>query len=147
MKLSTRGRYGARFMLDLARHFGQGPVMLKDVSVRQQISIKYLEQLVTPLRLAGLVKSTRGPHGGYCLTSPPEEITLYKIIEILEGPLALSDCISKEQGCSRSSSCVTHEIWSEVNAMVIDKLTSITLQEMAERQQELEARGAAMYHI
>lgn len=147
MKLSTRGRYGARFMLDLALHFGQGPVMLKEASVRQEISIKYLEQLVTPLRLAGLVKSTRGPHGGYHLTRVPEEITLCEIIEILEGPLALSDCLTNEEACSRSSTCVTHEIWGEVNAMVIKKLTSITLQQMAERQRELELSNAAMYHI
>ncbi|MDX1763085.1 MAG: Rrf2 family transcriptional regulator [bacterium] len=147
MKLSTRGRYGARFMLDLALHFGQGPVMLKDVSFRQEISIKYLEQLVTPLRLAGLVKSTRGPHGGYHLTRAPDEITLCEIVDILEGPQVLSDCLSDEEACSRSSTCVTHEIWGEVNTMVIEKLMSISLQKMAERQRELESSNAAMYYI
>lgn len=122
-------------------------MLLRDVSLRQEISVKYLEQLVTSLRVAGLVKSTRGPHGGYHLTRPPGEINLYEIIKTLEGPVSLTDCVSDHESCGRSTSCASHEIWAAINTTVIEQLRAVTLREMAERQRELEDAHSGMYHI
>jgi Rrf2 family protein len=147
MKLSTRGRYGARFMLDLAMHYGNGPVLLREVSERQEISIKYLEQLIPSLRAAGLVKSTRGPNGGYHLTKPSSEITLYDVIKTLEGPLAITECVEDPAFCHRSSTCATHELWAEVSGKIVEVLSSVTLEEIAERQRNSEGAHAMLYHI
>jgi Rrf2 family protein len=147
VKISTRGRYGARFMLDLALHFGEGPVLLRDVSKRQEISVKYLEQLVTPLRVAGLVKSTRGPHGGYHLAKPPSEIDLYSVLSILEGPCALTECVADGSVCHRSGTCVTREIWQEVSERICNHLKAISLKEMVKRQVKRQSQNSNMYHI
>ena len=93
MKLSTRGRYGVRAMLELALNNGKGPVPLRDLALRQEISAKYLEQLLIPLKGAGLVKSVRGARGGYMLALEPARISLYDIVRSLEGPLAPVECV------------------------------------------------------
>jgi len=147
VKLSTRGRYGTRFMLDLALHIGEGPILLREVSKRQEISVKYLEQLVTPLRVGGLVKSTRGPHGGYHLAKSPAEIDLYTILTVLEGAFSLTECVSDRTICHRSDRCVTREIWGEVNEKIVNHLKSITLKEIAKREQERESLSRDMYEI
>lgn len=147
MKLSTRVRYGTRLMLDLSMHYGDGPVLLREVSKRQEISVKYLEQLVPPLRVAGLVKSTRGPHGGYHLTKRPTEITLYEIVSTLDGSTELAECVKVPDSCHRSEACVTREIWTDLNQKVVDMLQGITLEKMAERQRKLKGDHATMYHI
>jgi len=147
LKLSTRGRYGTRFMLDLALHFGEGPVLLREVSRRQEISIKYLEQLVTPLRVGGLVKSTRGPHGGYHLAKAPSKIDLYTIVTVLEGSFTLTECVADRSICHRSDGCVTRDIWGEVNDKIVDHLKSISLEDIAERERARESRSQDMYQI
>jgi len=147
LKLSTRGRYGTRFMLDLALHFGEGPILLREVSKRQEISVKYLEQLVTPLRVGGLVKSTRGPRGGYHLAKAPSEIDLYTIITVLEGPFTLTECVSDNSICHRSDRCVTRDIWGEVNDKIVNHLKSISLEEIVERERARESRSRDMYQI
>ena len=93
MKLSTKIRYGTRAILELASRFGEGPIELKEIARSQEISIKYLEQVIIPLRTAGMVKSARGAKGGYSLAKPPSEICLFDVVETLEGPLYLVDCI------------------------------------------------------
>ena len=102
MKLSTRGRYGVRLMLDLALHYGEGPIFLKDIAERQGISEKYLWQLINPLKTTGLINSQRGAHGGYVLGKAPERISLKEILQILEGSLCLVDCVDNPSFCERS---------------------------------------------
>jgi Rrf2 family protein len=147
MKLSTKIRYGARAMLELASHYGEGPIELKEIARKQDISIKYLEQVIIPLRTAGLVKSVRGSKGGYSLARSPSEICLYDVIETLEGPLTLVDCVKDAKLCKRSSSCVTRDIWGDVSEALRRVLTSINLEEMVRRRIEKENSDSPAYQI
>lgn len=132
MKLSTRGRYGTRMMLDLAQHQDKGPVQIGDIAKRQDISVKYLEQLIIPLKKANFIKSVRGPRGGHMLAVSPEKITVGEIVRILEGGIDLTDCIGNPDICDRSKNCVTRHIWAEATAAMFDKLNAITLFKMVE---------------
>ncbi len=132
MKLSTRGRYGTRMMLDLAQHQDKGPVQIGDIAKRQDISVKYLEQLIIPLKKANFIKSVRGPRGGHMLAVSPEKITVGEIVRILEGGIDLTDCIGNPDICDRSENCVTRDIWAEATAAMFDKLNAITLVKMIE---------------
>ena len=134
MKLSTRGRYGVRLMLDLALHYGEGPVLLKDIAGRQGISEKYLWQLINPLKTVGLIGSTRGAHGGYVLARPPEEISLKEIVRVLEGSLCLVDCVENPAVCDRSQTCTSRDIWSEASNQISQILESMTLDKMVVKQ-------------
>ena len=136
MKLSTRGRYGVRLMLELALHFGEGPVLLREIADRQGISEKYLWQLINPLKMAGLVGSQRGAHGGYTLGRAPENISLKKILQVLEGSLCLVDCVDDPSFCERSTSCITRDVWGEASKNMQQTLESTTLAAMVERQKE-----------
>ena len=130
MKLSTRGRYGTRMMLDLAQHQGEGPVQIGEIAKRQDISVKYLEQLIIPLKKANYINSIRGPKGGHMLAIPPEKITVGEIVNILEGGIDLTDCIGNPEICPRAEHCVTRDIWTETTDAIYDKLNSITLAKM-----------------
>lgn len=130
MKLSTRSRYGTRMMLDLAQHYDQGPVQIGDISRREDISVKYLEQLIIPLKKANFIKSVRGPKGGHMLAKTPEEITVGDIVRILEGGINLSDCIENPEICDRTTSCLTRGVWEEATKAMYDKLNSATLSKM-----------------
>jgi len=147
MRLSTRGRYAARAMLDLALHHGEGPILLKDIARRQQISERYLEHLVTPLKTAGLVTSARGAHGGFALAKPPSEIRLCKIIQLVEGSIAPVECVDDPKVCPRADLCVTRDIWAEMKKAMSRILESTTLQDLIQRQREKEKAEAMMYHI
>jgi len=136
MKLSTRGRYGVRLMLDLALHYGEGPILLKDIAERQGISEKYLWQLINPLKTTGLVNSLRGAHGGYVLGKSPEAISLKAILQILEGPLCLVDCVDNPALCDRSLSCISRDIWGEASKSMQQTLEDTTLAAMVERQKD-----------
>jgi Rrf2 family protein len=118
MKISTKIRYGTRAMLELASHYGEGPIELKEIANRENISLKYLEQVIVPLRTAGLVKSVRGSKGGYSLAKPPSEICLNDLIEILEGPLNLIECLNDAKVCQKIPYCVTRDIWKEVSEAI-----------------------------
>jgi Rrf2 family protein len=133
MKLSTRGRYSTRLMLELGLSFGQGPMLLKDISSRQEISLKYLGQLIIPLKIAGLIKSTRGSHGGYYLARPPEDIKLSQILKAVEGNLAFTECVESPDICYRSGTCVAHDIWEQASRQFDDTLSSITLADMLKK--------------
>src|SRR5271157_4420814 len=113
MKLSTRSRYGVRLVLDLALHADKGPVQLGSVAQRQGIGIKYLEQIIIPLKKADYVTSVRGPKGGYMLAKPHEEITVGEVVELLEGGLKLTSCTQYPEECVRSDQCVTRILWME----------------------------------
>jgi Rrf2 family protein len=134
MKLSTRGRYGVRALLDLALHQNEGSVLLKDIARRQEVSLPYLEHLIGPLIAAGLVKSTRGARGGILLLKPPAEIKLSEVIQLLEGSIAPVDCVNNPALCHRSAFCVTRDIWVEMKEVMSQVLDSTTLQDLVERQ-------------
>lgn len=136
MKLSTRGRYGVRLMFDLALHYGDGPIYLKDIAERQAISAKYLWQLINPLKMTKLVTSTRGAHGGYILGKEPERISLKEILDVLEGSLCLVDCVDNPAICERAAFCVSRDIWGEAAAGMRQTLESTTLAEMVKRHKE-----------
>jgi len=147
MKLSTRGRYGTRILLDLALHRDEEPVLLKDIAQRQQISLRYVEHLITPLITGGIVWSTRGPKGGVSLAKHPEEIRLDEVIQLFEGSIAPAECVNNPNVCVRSEFCVTHDIWSELKRVMSEVLESTTLQELVERQKKKAQPEEAMYYI
>ncbi len=127
MKLSTRSRYGTRMMVDLAQHYDEGPVQIGDIAKRQDISVKYLEQLIIPLKEAKFVKSFRGPKGGHMLAKSPKEITIGQIVKVLEGGIDLSACVENADVCDRSASCLTRGIWADATKAMFDQLNSIPL--------------------
>ena len=120
MRFSTKGRYGARLMLDLAIHYDDGFVLLKDIAKRQDISEGYMEHLLPHLKAAGLVNSLRGARGGYKLAKAPSEISLKEVVQSLEGPLTPSECVVAPSVCKRVSFCVTRDIWKEVGEKIFD---------------------------
>jgi len=134
-------------MLELASHWGEGPIELHEIAKKENISIKYLEQVIIPLRTAGLVKSVRGSKGGYSLAKPPAEICLQDLVQILEGPINLVDCLGDPKRCERSPVCVTREIWNEVSEAIYRIFHSITLDDMLRRKKEKEGMVPPMYEI
>lgn len=147
MKISTKGRYGTRALLDLALHEGEGPVLLRDIAQRQQISLSYLEHVVTPLIAGGIIRTTRGPRGGISLAKPPEGVSLDEVIQLLEGSVALVECVSNPEVCERSELCVTRDVWDELKKAMDGVLESITLQDLVERQKRKKQPGEIMYYI
>ena len=150
MKLSTRAEYGLRAMFDLALHNGEGPISLKSIAERQGISEHYLEQLIAPLRKAGLVKSIRGAQGGYILSREPLEIRVGDIVRVLEGPLAPMDCVNEEEegNCHRAETCVTRGIWAKVRDSVNEVLDSYTLEDMCLEAEKVRLKNNNyMYYI
>lgn len=136
MSLTTRGRYGLRALIELAAA-GDRPLQLKRIAKRQGISRKYLEQLLVPLRDAGIVRTARGPGGGYTLAVCREELTASRILSILEGPNDLAPCLVHGQSCDRAGRCVTKELWEKVDAAIDAVLGGITLADLTARQAEL----------
>ncbi|HEY8475642.1 MAG TPA: RrF2 family transcriptional regulator [Chloroflexota bacterium] len=145
MKISMRSDYGARAIVYLAVHFGEGPVQSAEIAARQSIPEAYLEQLLTTLRKAGLVRSTRGPHGGHELARPPSEITLGDVVAALEGSLVPVDCLDEAGRCQVSAACSLQEVWRRVHETTWDMLRSVTVEELARKQLAHEAR--TMYYI
>ncbi len=134
MKISTKGRYALRLMLDLAAE-GEGcPVALRDVAKRQDISEKYLEQLVSPLTRAGLLKSVRGAAGGYLLTREPKDYTAGEILRTQEGSLAPVDCALPGHPCERMDACPTAPLWRKLAQAVDNVVDSVTLQDLLDQQ-------------
>ncbi|HEX5465903.1 MAG TPA: Rrf2 family transcriptional regulator [Candidatus Limnocylindrales bacterium] len=131
---STRGEYGVRLMVELARHHGAGPISLAEVAEHEELPRPYLEQLVVSLREAGLVHSTRGAHGGYALTRAPEQIRMGEVIRALEGPIAPMVCASEDPAhlalCGRSAFCTVNVLWIKVRSAVADALDSVTLADL-----------------
>ena len=129
MRISTKGRYALRLMLDLAEHQGDGCVSLKDVAQRQDISKKYLEQIVPTLSRAGFLLTNRGYQGGYRLCRAPEDYTVYEILSVAEGGLAPVACLDQpENTCPRAPDCLTLPVWEGLEKTIRDYLRSITLQ-------------------
>lgn len=135
MKISTKGRYALRLMVDLAVEGQGGPVALRDVARRQDISEKYLEQLVAPLTRAGLLKSVRGAAGGYLLTRAPGEYTAGEILRTQEGSLAPVECVDDAHPCHRRERCPTAPLWRRIAQAVDQVVDTTTLQDLAEEYQ------------
>lgn len=130
MKISTRGRYGTRMMLDLAAHHDQGPTPLREIANRQDLSVKYLEQLIIPLKAAGYIRSVRGARGGYTLARKPDKINVGQIIKVLEGGLSLVDCVEDPKMCEREKNCPTRDIWLRMSERLMEELSSLTLSDV-----------------
>lgn len=132
MKLSTKGRYGLKAMYDLALHYGNEPISLKNIAQRQGISEYYLEQLMAILKKAGLVRSIRGAYGGYLLSRKPSEITVGDVLRALEGPIGLVDCALEQEPikCLRYDNCITRIVWEKIRDSIIKTIDSITLLDM-----------------
>ncbi len=132
IRLSTKGRYGTRLMLNLAQHYNNGEesVILKDVADEEEISIRYLEQIIIPLKINKLVKSIRGAGGGYFLARDPSEIKLSEVLHALEGSCCLVECVEDGDFCNRMPICTTYEIWKEASNLLKNYFESITIQDL-----------------
>jgi Rrf2 family protein len=130
MKLSTRSRYGARILIDLARNKKQSPVQIGQISKRQDISVKYLEQLIRPLKKAKLVNSVRGPKGGHLLSEKPENITLGQVVRLFEGQTDLVECVNLPEKCAMSDDCQVRLAWRDATEVLYQKLDSTTIADL-----------------
>ena len=133
MKLSSRARYGMRAILELAMEYGKEPLQIKPIAEREDISNKYLEQLIAMLKAAGLVRSIRGPRGGYMLAKPPAEVKLKEVFVTLEGPMIPAECLEHPEFCPRCMDCATREIWADLQNAINSVLDSVTLAGLVER--------------
>jgi Rrf2 family cysteine metabolism transcriptional repressor len=147
MKISTRGRYGTRVMLEIAKHWGKGPVQLKEVAKNQQLSLNYIEHLIAPLVSAGLVKTARGSSGGIWLAKSPDEISVSEIVALFEGSMAPVGCVDEPGMCKRSKDCATRDLWFDVKTAVDKVLGSVTLQQLVEKQKCKIESASHMYQI
>ncbi len=146
MKISTRTRYGLRAMFEIAMAFGEGPLQIRAIAEREAISNKYLEQLISVLKSAGLIRSLRGPKGGYMLVNPPAKVRLLEIFIALEGPIEPVECLEHETYCSRCATCVTRGVWGDIQKSMTKVLEETTLQDLVDKAKKL-ADGTASYHI
>ena len=137
MKISTKGRYALRMLIDLAEHQNRGFVALKDIADRQNISKKYLEQIIPILNKSDILKTTRGSQGGYMLSKSPDKYTVGEILRLTEGSLAPVDCLNQDPiQCERSSECATLPVWQGLNRVINEYLDGITLQDILDQQRE-----------
>ncbi len=136
MKLSTKGKYGVRAVFEIARHYGKGPITIKEIADRQGISFSYLEQILHKLGKAGVIESVRGPAGGYLLARKPAELTIGDIVRTLEGPIALSHCLEPgESGdCNQADDCVARMVWVKVGAKIEEALDSISFNDLLQKE-------------
>jgi Rrf2 family cysteine metabolism transcriptional repressor len=133
MKVSTRGEYGVRAMVALAAHYGSGPMSIATIARESSVPYAYLEQLIAPLRKAGLVESKRGAQGGYLLTRAPENVRIGDVYRVMEGPVAPMDCVSEdisEQTCPLIDGCQTRPVWLKVRDSIVDAIDSMTLADL-----------------
>lgn len=133
MKLSTKSRYGARILMELARHLDKGPLQVSAISKMQDIPFKYLEQLIRTLKKANLVKSLRGPKGGHVLAKSPEKITLGDVVRLFEGQTVLVACISSPEQCSKADECQVRLAWKEANDVLYAKLDKISIDDLVKK--------------
>ncbi len=135
MKISTKGDYGIRALIELAHRFGDArPTQTSEIAARQNIPEAYLEQLLTTLRRAGFIRSVRGPQGGHALLRDPGELRLSEVVEALEGPMMLSDCLDEASACSRNGGCAQRDMWEAVREAILAVLDSNTIGHLAERE-------------
>jgi len=148
MKVSTKGRYGLRAILDISLYQHAGPVTINSIAQRQNISERYLEQLLVTLRQNGLIKSIRGFQGGYILAKEPGAISVGDVIRSLEGPVVPVDCVNDDpETCSRAEFCVTKKVWEDLKKSMNDVLDSYTLQDLINESQKINENYVTNYFI
>ena len=130
LRLSTKGQYGVRAMFEIARAYPSAPTTIKEISERQEVSVAYLEQILSTLRRSGLITSIKGPGGGYVLGKKPLEISIGSILSALEGPVAITSCLDPEEGCSRVDGCVTYLLWKSLGEKIEGFLNTISLDDL-----------------
>jgi Rrf2 family transcriptional regulator, iron-sulfur cluster assembly transcription factor len=135
LRLSTKGQYGVRAMYEIAKCSGLGPVTIKRISEEQHVSVAYLEQILSKLRRAGIIKSVKGPGGGYMLARDPKLISIGEILRELEGPVAITSCLDPKEGCVRVDSCVTHLLWKSLGDNIKRFLDGMKLQDLLQGDQ------------
>ena len=140
MKISTKGRYGLRILMDLALHESEKPRLIRDIAKSQQISEKYISRLVIALRKGGMIRSIRGVNGGFYLARKPEEITLLDVIEVMEGQLSIVDCVKSPKRCAMHENCAPREIWCKLNDEIRDLMRQTTLADILESYKKQSAR-------
>lgn len=140
MKLSTKGKYGVKAMVELAIHYGEDPISIKTIGTRQDISEYYLEQLFSSLRKAKLIKSIRGAQGGYVLNREPKNITVAQIMDVLEGPIEIADCIDGGD-CVSLDCCATRLLWKKIKNSIDSVMLSVTLQDIVDDYNELKVKN------
>jgi Rrf2 family protein len=145
VRVSTKGDYGVRALIELAQRFGQGPVQSAEIAARQNIPEPYLDQLLTTLRRAGFIRSVRGPQGGHALIREPNEVRLSEVMEALEGPLSPIACLDENSDCSKAGGCAQREVWEEVRRATYEILNRTTIGQLAEK--ERLAHGGGRYVI
>lgn len=144
MRISQKAECGTRVMLELALHYGQGLVPLSRIARTQGISLKYLEQIIRPLRRAGMVRGVRGASGGYRLARPPWEIRVGEMIRALEEPMEPVDCLREETHCQRAQGCKARGIWADLHRIVQEALDNLTLQEVLQRAPSAHGQATAL---
>ena len=145
MKVSTKGDYGVRALVELAHHYGQGPVQSAEIAARQEIPEPYLDQLLTTLRRAGFIRSVRGPQGGHALVRDPREVKLSEVVMALEGSLAPIACVDDPEGCTKQGGCVQREVWERVRDATKEILDSVTIADLAEKERQYSENGGRYY--
>ncbi|MDP8262164.1 MAG: Rrf2 family transcriptional regulator [Candidatus Ancaeobacter aquaticus] len=140
MRISTRAQYGMRLMYVLGLHYGQGPVFLKDIARSEEISEKYLSQIIIPLRVAGFVLSHRGAHGGYELAKPPKDVTMKDIVGILEGNFNLVESAQNQAHGAHMSLRVTQHLWGMLGGKIADTLEEVSLHDLLQKSKELDVK-------
>ena len=144
MKISTKGRYGLRILIDLAMHDTGKPRLIRDIAQTQQISEKYISRLVIALRRAHLIRSIRGVNGGFHLAKNPAEITLLEVLEVMEGPISVVECVNSKHSCARNSKCGARTIWQKLNENIRVMMAGGTLEEILEAYQQQDNDESAL---
>ena len=138
LKLSTKGQYGVRAMFELAKNYDKGPLTIREISARQDVSTAYLEQLLNKLRKAKLIRSQKGPGGGYAINRKPAEITVGMILNSLEGPVAITQCLDPSaKGCKRVDGCVARLLWKSLGEKIEGFLDTVNLNDLLQEETKL----------
>jgi Rrf2 family protein len=142
MKISTKGDYGIRALIELTHHFGDAkPLQSSEIAARQKIPESYLEQLLTTLRRAGFIRSVRGPQGGHALVREPRELRVSEVVEALEGSIMPTGCLDEASACSKNGGCAQSDMWQAVREAILGVLESTTIADLAERDRVLTTGG------
>lgn len=145
MKVSTKGDYGVRALVELAHHYGEGPVQSAEIAARQEVPEPYLDQLLTTLRRAGFIRSIRGPQGGHALIRHPQELKLSEVVQALEGSLAAIACVDDPEACTKTGGCVQREVWERVRDATLKILDGVSIADLAERERQYSHNGGRYY--
>ena len=145
MKVSTKGDYGVRALVELAHHYGEGPVQSATIASRQEVPEPYLDQLLTTLRRAGFIRSVRGPQGGHALIRQPDDVKLSEVMVALEGSLAPIACVDDPESCTKSGGCVQRDVWEQVRDATRAILENVTIGDLAEKEREFNRNGGRYY--